>query len=335
MIARLLALLVCFTPTLARADGDAETIRKAIDKGLRRLEQGSANYIKNRNCFSCHHQALTLAAFQSAQTRGFMIDAERIKAQVDFTVNTFKPKLERIIKGESVPGGNTMTAYALFTLETTGYAADETTAALVQFLLVRQKPDGSFPALAQRPPTEGSAFTNAALALRALQVYGSAKEMKDDKLRERIDKAFDKGREWLLANKPKNTEDRLFHLRGLVVAKVEQTVIDAARDAMLKEQRDDGSWAQLPDLAGDAYATGAVLVALRQAGVKASDPAYRKGAQFLLRTQKDDGSWFVQTRSKPVQIFFDNGDPGGKSQFISFAATGWAVLALLETCPAR
>jgi hypothetical protein len=34
-----------------------------------------------------------------------------------------------------------------------------------------------------------------------------------------------------------------------------------------------------------------------------------------------------------LQLFFDNGDPGGKSQFISFAATGWAVLALLEQFP--
>jgi N-acyl-D-amino-acid deacylase len=43
----------------------------------------------------------------------------------------------------------------------------------------------------------------------------------------------------------------------------------------------------------------------------------------------------VQTRSRPVQVFFDNGDPGGKSQFISFLATGWATLALLEACPEK
>jgi N-acyl-D-amino-acid deacylase len=332
MIARLLALLVCLLPAQVHADGDAEAVRKAIDRGLRRLEQGSANYIKNRQCFSCHHQALTLAALHSAKARGFPVDGERIKAQIDFTVNTFKPKRERVSKGEAVAGGNTMSAYALFTLEASGYPADDTTGALVQYLLARQKADGSFPALAQRPPTEGSAFTNTSLALRALQVYGSAAEIKDEKQRERIDKAFDKGREWLLANKPKNTEDRMFHLRGLVVAKVDQAVIDAAREMLLKEQREDGSWSQLPDLMGDAYATGGVLMSLRQAGVKPSDPAFRKGVQFLIRTQKEDGSWFVETRSKPVQIFFDNGDPGGKSQFISFAATGWAVLALLETC---
>lgn len=41
----------------------------------------------------------------------------------------------------------------------------------------------------------------------------------------------------------------------------------------------------------------------------------------------EDGSWLVKTRSKPVQTFFDNGGPHEESQFISIAATGWAVAA--------
>src|SRR5262249_28067476 len=104
-------------------------------------------------------------------------------------------------------------------------------------------------------------------------------------------------------------------------------------DALLKEQHDDGSWAQLADRTGDAYATGTVLLALRSAGLEATDPAYQKAVKYLLATQREDGAWIVETRSRPVQVFFDTGDPRGKRQFISFAATGWAVLALLETIP--
>jgi N-acyl-D-amino-acid deacylase len=78
-----------------------------------------------------------------------------------------------------------------------------------------------------------------------------------------------------------------------------------------------------------------VLTALYAAGLPSADPAYQRGVDYLLRTQKEDGSWIVQTRTRPLQIFFDNGDPGGKSQFISFAATGWSVLALLEVNPLR
>src|SRR5262249_17481134 len=123
--------------------------------------------------------------------------------------------------------------------------------------------------------------------------------------------------------------------RGLVYAGAHKKEIAAARDQLLKEQRKDGSWAQLPALEGDAYATGAVLMALRQAGLAATDPAYQKGVKYLLATQQEDGAWIVKTRSRPVQTFFDNGDPGGKSQFISFASTNWAVLALLELYPVK
>ena len=139
---------------------------------------------------------------------------------------------------------------------------------------------------------------------------------------------------WLEENQPRDTEDRGFQLRGLVAGGAKDQTIRACREALAKEQRSDGSWGQLPELKGDAYATGSVLVALREAGLAANDPVYERALHFLLANQKPDGSWFVETRTKAVQPFFDNGDPGGKSQFISFSATNWAVLALLEAIPA-
>src|SRR5262249_49589875 len=163
--------------------------------------------------------------------------------------------------------------------------------------------------VANRPPIEGSAFTCAALALRALKHYGPDKDAKDaDDLRKRVGDAFEKGKAWLLAAKPATTEDKASRLRGLAWSGAGADDVNAARDLLLKEQRDDGGWAQLPDLDSDAYATGIVLTALRQAGVKPDDAAYQKGVQYLLKTQTEDGAWVVQTRSRPVQTFFDNGD---------------------------
>jgi hypothetical protein len=87
-------------------------------------------------------------------------------------------------------------------------------------------------------------------------------------------------------------------------------------------------------LPSDAYATGQALVALREARViSAADPAYLRGVRFLLATQLADGSWHVQSRSTPQQIYFESGFPHGADQFISAAATNWAALALLETLP--
>src|SRR5213079_94651 len=82
-------------------------------------------------------------------------------------------------------------------------------------------------------------------------------------------------------------------------------------------------------MASDAYATGEALVALRESGVVAtSDRAYRTGLAYLLRTQIDDGSWIVETRSVPIQAYFESGFPYGVNQWISAAATGWATTAL-------
>jgi N-acyl-D-amino-acid deacylase len=312
----------------------SDPTRRAIERALPRIELGAASYTTHRTCFSCHHQAMAILSFTSARARGFWVAPEKVKKQLDFTLDSFKPDREKIVKGQGVPGGNTQTAYALFALDAARHSSDETTKALIEFLLLRQKADGSWPALANRPPTEGSAFANAGLALRALRAYGPGKDAKEtDEFRERVDKAFRKGRDWLTEGKPVTTEDKVGRLRGLVWAGADKEEIDASRAALVKEQRDDGSWAQLPELDGDAYATGTVLMALRCAGLRTTDPAYLKGVKYLVKNQNPDGSWIVQTRSRPVQVFFDNGDPGGKSQFISFAATGWATLALLEHYP--
>lgn len=330
----LLVSMVVVAPVLARFEPQADATKLAIDKGLARIEQGAANYTTKRQCFSCHHQAMSILTMTSAAQRGFTIDPAKLRKQVEFTLASFRPNNEQIAKGTGVPGGNTMAAYALFALAAAAQPRDETTSGLVAYLLVRQHENGSWRAVAKRPPSEESPFTDTALALIVLDAYGPTKDGNDE-VRQKVEEARSRGREWLLNNKPETTEDKVFHLRGLVHTRADRAVIEAARELLLKEQREDGGWAQLPERESDAYATGSVLVALRGAGIKSDDPAYVRGVKHLLATQREDGAWIVETRSRPVQVFFDNGDPGGKSQFISFAATNWALLALLETIPAK
>jgi hypothetical protein len=104
-------------------------------------------------------------------------------------------------------------------------------------------------------------------------------------------------------------------------------------ELLSKSQREDGGWGQTPVMQSDAYATGQALLMLVQTNGYSKKSIhdsgfYRKGIDFLLRTQQEDGSWHVVTRSKPVQVYFDNGDPHGKDQFISMMATSWATAAL-------
>jgi N-acyl-D-amino-acid deacylase len=332
----LAALTLLVLPLAAHADADPAALRQAVERGLKRLEEGAANYTKHRQCFACHHQSLTLAAVHSARKRGFAIDADKAAKQLEFTLATFKPKLDRIRKGESIGGATTTAGYALFTLEVAGHPRDEVTDALVEYILKKQRVDGSWPAQANRPPSEGSPFTSAAVALQGLRSYGPpAEHAKAAELRKRIAEAIERTRGWLEQATPATTEDKVMRLRALVHAGADRKQVEAARDALAGEQRADGSWSQLPDREGDAYATGTVLLALRLAGTAPTEDVYRRGVAYLVKTQRPDGAWIVETRSRPIQVFFDNGDPGGKSQFISFLATGWAVAALLETVPVR
>src|SRR5262249_15771206 len=106
----------------------------------------------------------------------------------------------------------------------------------------------------------------------------------------------------------------------------------AVRD-LVQSQREDGGWAQTETMASDAYATGTALVALRRAGgLPTTDPVYQRGVAFLLQHQQEDGSWFVHSRSKPFQTYYESGFPHEKDQFISMAASGWATTALALAC---
>jgi hypothetical protein len=117
---------------------------------------------------------------------------------------------------------------------------------------------------------------------------------------------------------------------GLIWGGASDAAIKKAARELLPLQRGDGGWGQLPPLASDAYATGQVLVALRDSRVIApKNPAYQRGIQFLLNSQLEDGSWYVRTRAPALQPLFDSDFPHGPDQFISAAATNWAAMALI------
>jgi N-acyl-D-amino-acid deacylase len=50
--------------------------------------------------------------------------------------------------------------------------------------------------------------------------------------------------------------------------------------------------------------------------------------RYLLETQEPDGSWLVHKRAVPINGHVESGFPHGKFQFISYAGTCWATMAL-------
>jgi hypothetical protein len=56
-------------------------------------------------------------------------------------------------------------------------------------------------------------------------------------------------------------------------------------------QHADGGRSQTREMASDAWATGQALYALAHAGVKPGAPLTRIARAFMIKTQRDDGSW--------------------------------------------
>jgi hypothetical protein len=123
-------------------------------------------------------------------------------------------------------------------------------------------------------------------------------------------------------------------LMALAWTRASRNELDTVAREWIALQRPDGGWSQLPHLGTDAYATGITLYAMYEAGFPVTDAAYKKGIEYLLKNQYRDGSWFVKTRSFPVQPQFESGYPFGYNQWISSAGASWASLAIANTLPA-
>jgi hypothetical protein len=261
-----------------------------------------------------------------ARQHGFAVDegiATQERGQVQAILGQRLPML--LIGAELDP---TLAAYALVGLAAEDQSADALTDALVHYLVLHQRQDGSWRPEAYRPPEDSSAFLFTALAVRGLEVY--APRGRSQEVARRIAGA----QNWLRQAQPVETVDSVFQLLGLRWADAPADEIEKAAGILLHQQRADGGWGQLPRLPSDAYATGQVLFALREAGgVPGGAVAIRQGIDFLLRTQLADGTWFVRSRCFPVLEFSSSGFPHGRSQFSSAAATCWATLALTLTGP--
>jgi ankyrin repeat protein len=297
------------------------TVRDAIARSLPLLQRTATSFYDKSGCVSCHNNSLTAMTVSAARRSGFTVDERGARDELATVVEDIAETREQALQGIVSPGGATTTlGYILIGLSAEGHRADPATDAIVRLITVTQLPDGRWRS-PYRPPSEASEFTATAVGLRGIQLYGHGKPAHR--------RAIAAGVAWLQRAQPRTTEDRVFRLFGLTWAGAARNIRQAAVHDLLAVQRADGGWAQLSTMASDAYATGAVLVALQQAGVRTSHVAYRRGVQFLLKTQLADGSWFVSTRAQPTQIYFESGFPHGASQFISAAATNWATQALI------
>jgi hypothetical protein len=288
-------------------------------------------------CVSCHQEGLGRMTTGVARANGLAIDPAISRAQAERIagmLNELRPVHLQALKDPSamkiVPliapgGGDIPLMYGMLLAGMVAHQQPATPAvsAAVMVLARQQFEDGhwfTYP----RGPMQSSNFTMTALAVQTLRAYAPrdrAAEVADRLRRARV---------WLLGAPATTSEDKAFRLLGLKWAGMSlddsRKAIDELRDA----QHPDGGWPQPTAPQSDAYGTGQALYALHVAGgLPVTDPVYQRGVQFLLRTQEEDGSWFVTKRVAPLNNYFDAAFPHGEAQYASFNATCWGMMALV------
>jgi len=297
--------------------------RAAVEKSLPMLQHADVVFLRKAGCVSCHNNSLTEMTLTAARKNGFSVDEGAAQSQMESIRVYLESWRDRSLQDIGIPGGIDTDSYILAGLAAANYPPDPATDATARYLKRRQSADGGWRIATQRPPVESSDFAATALSLRALHVYAPKPQQAD------YASAVQRGALWLSQAQPRTSEDHAYQVLGLAWAGGSKEAVRKAARELMALQRPDGGWAQLATLASDAYATGQALTALAEAGgLAVTDPVYRKGIKFLLSTQLEDGSWYVATRTLPVQPYFDSEFPHEHDQFISDAATNWATMAL-------
>ena len=309
---------------------DADVIKQAATKSLMLLQKSAYVFTNNnpRKCASCHHNTLTAMAEEIAGKKGIQIidtfSAKNIAAMESDLITVCNPnQINQFITA------NFIIPYVLLGLDAKKYPANLYTDIAVDYIMGQAKPDGSFLAESGRAPLECGDIHLTAMAIRSIQLYASIAK------KSRVEELVQKTRHWLEQTNSGQQQELAFQLLGLqwCGSSVDHKIKIAAK--LRSMQNEDGGWSQLPTLKSDAYATGQTLYALYESGMeKPEDAAYQKGLNFLLKTQNENGAWFVPTRSFPIQPFVDSDfPPYDDNQFISATATNWAVMALLNSLP--
>ena len=296
----------------------------AVKKALPLLQRTAKSWFQGARCSSCHHQSLAQVTVAVAREQGYLVEDKKAKEIDDRLVSGRIRARLALFEGTGDINGSAGNSYGLFGLSAARIPANDATDSQIYYLLSKQAIDGRWPCISHRPPLEDKAISLTALALRALAIYTPRNLESESR------EAQKNGRTWLLSSQPKSTEERTFKLLGLSWVHAPKAELIKVRDEILATQCPDGGWSQLPSLKSDAYATGQVLVALQTAGgVRANHESIQRGIHFLLETQKDDGSWLVETRRRfPGLPYFESGFPHREHQFISSAGTAWSTMAL-------
>jgi N-acyl-D-amino-acid deacylase len=325
-----LTLLPCATARAADPPVAEAALRDAATRGMALVDRSLAVWQQQRTCFSCHHQALPIAATMLARSRGIGFDEALARKNISAGLLPLK-SVDRNVQGYQQIDPSMEVGMELVAGNIAGVPQGIARAATARTVAGWQLPDGHWTTLDLRPPQSYGPITATAIAIRGVRAYWPAGH--DAEIAERTARA----RNWLLNSTPRDTADMSYRLRGLVWTNAADADIARAAAALRALQRADGGWGQLPSRPTDVYATADVMLALHDAGLPVSDGVYQRGLRYLLDHQQSDGSWRVETRMHEQALVspphFEIGFPHGEHQMISCMGSTLAVIAVMRALP--
>ncbi len=302
------------------------SVRDSVQRAIQLLEAAGPEFFKLNACISCHSQSIPQMAAAAASERGIALNAKAEILQTQSVLAVWSGFRNTLWLGDcSIGGGRVATmTYGLLGLAAAKQPLNQTVSLVTNCLAVEQAADGSWAINDLRAPLGMSSIKYTALGMRGLQLYplpGRKAEFTERIRRARI---------FLESAQPGTAQDLSFQLLGLAWAGAPAADLQKLTRKLVAMQRPDGGWAQRAELTPDAYATAQAVWALKESGDGAalSKAAWSKGTEYLRRNQKADGSWHVRSRGFGFQPYRETGFPHGHDQWLSAAATGFAVIAL-------
>ena len=309
---------------------DNEVIKQSAAKSMLLLQKSAYVFTNNNKlkCASCHNNTLTAMATEIAREKGIPVidsfSAHNIAAMKHTLALACNPN-----KINEFLSANFVIPYILVGLSAEKYPADIYTDIAVDYIMSQAKPDGSFLAESFRVPLENGDIHLTAMAIRSIQLYASAAK------KQHVNEGVRKTRLWLEQAQTDQQQELAFQLLGMHWCGSSNEQKNKIAQKLESMQNAYGGWSQLTTLKSDPYATGQILYALYESGmVKTDDAVYQKGLYYLLKTQNEKGAWVLETRSFAIQPpMTSDFPPYNHDEFISAAASNWAVMALMNALP--
>ena len=312
------------------------SLRLAVDY----MEQGAIAWTSEWQCVACHTNG-TYMVVRPMLTPELGIPQKELR---DFFIATLRNALAPDLSKQQSKVEPTQIVYvaaglAIWDANVTHQLSPETSQAL-ELMFKLQRPTGDwFIEDDNNPPLESSPYQLATVAARAVaNAPGWLGQQHDAHLEAQVNllKSYLRHPQRLQGDYDRT--DLLWtasEFPGLLDAKEKAALIKM----ILAHQQFDGGWSirtfaapeqwgkgnraeklraelEFPFPQSDCHMTGLAIIALRKAGVPASDPNIQRGLQWLLANQRSSGRWWTRSLNRDGW------------QFISYSGTAYPLLAL-------